>query len=171
MILGLPVMILLTACKINTKRDNQPQNQMDSQENNVFESNKQVGALYRKIYAQAYKEGNLSSLKVITEIISCLGDAGYDGGSGHVAVRVKLLNEKCREYNQKYVLPIGYEINNLLIADWSEEDYGNVNFYDLFDILYPLKYGKYVPYKSDYTGKEYEIPKGEFETVLQSYSG
>ncbi|MDD3417167.1 MAG: DUF6070 family protein [Lachnospiraceae bacterium] len=95
--------------------------------------------------------------------------SGYDGASGHTAVRVQPLDKKCREYNMKYVLPVGYEINNLLITNWSEEDYSDVNFYDLFDILYRIKYGKYVPYESDYSGKEYEIPKNEFEDVIEGF--
>src|SRR5574344_65452 len=33
---------------------------------------------------------------------------GYDGTSGHMAIRVKSMDEKCREYTRKYIEPIGY---------------------------------------------------------------
>lgn len=93
---------------------------------------------------------------------------GYDGAPGEIAFRVKPLDEKCRELNRKYVYPLGYERNNLLVADWDETDYSELELYDLYERFYWIKYGESVPYEA-YNGAEYEIPEEEFEEVLQSY--
>ena len=93
---------------------------------------------------------------------------GYDGAPGVTAFRVRPLDKACRELNRKYVYPVGYELNNMLITDWSEQDYSELDFYDMYDKLYCIKYGKPVPYEA-YEGAEYEIPEQEFEEVLQSY--
>lgn len=95
---------------------------------------------------------------------------GYDGPPGEIGIRVKPLDEDCREYNRKYVMPVGYNRNNVLISDWSESDgFGSLNFYDLYDIMYRMKYGSEAPYPYAYTGAEYEIPASEFDSVLQTY--
>lgn len=95
---------------------------------------------------------------------------GYDGPPGEIGIRVKPLDADCREYNRKYVMPVSYNRNNVLISDWSESDgFGSLNFYDLYDLMYRMKYGTEAPYPYAYTGAEYEIPAGEFESVLQSY--
>lgn len=93
---------------------------------------------------------------------------GYDGAPGEIAFRVKPLDEKYRELNRKYVYPLGYERNNLLVADWDETDYSELELYDLYERFYWIKYGESVPYEA-YNGAEYEIPEEEFEEVLQSY--
>lgn len=88
------------------------------------------------------------------------------------ALRVQPLDEKCRDLNRRYILPIGYGRNNMFIADWCEDDYGELNFYDLFDVFYPLIYGKRVPYTADKNlgvGAVYRIPKEEFEAVIMTY--
>lgn len=95
---------------------------------------------------------------------------GYDGPPGEIGIRVKPLDSDCREYNRKYVMPVGYNRNNVLISDWSESDgFGSLNFYDLYDLMYRMKYGTEAPYPYAYTGAEYEIPASEFDSVLQSY--
>lgn len=94
---------------------------------------------------------------------------GYDGVPGQIGFRVEPLDQKCRELNQKYVMPIGYVYNNMLITDWSEEDYSNLDFYDLYDLMYRLQYGSDVPRESCYGGTEYEIPKKQFEEVFHTY--
>ncbi len=92
---------------------------------------------------------------------------GFDGPPGEKGFRVKPLDQKLRELNQKYVLPIGYRLNNMLITNWKEEDYSNLNFYDLYELKYPSIYGKEIPYAMK-EGVEYQIPKEEFESVLQT---
>ncbi|WP_346906115.1 DUF6070 family protein [Faecalicatena orotica] len=96
---------------------------------------------------------------------------GYDGAPGITAIRVKPLDRSLRELNRQYVMPLGYERNNLLITDWSASDYGVLDFYDLYEEMYKLKYGDYVPYESGYGGEEYEVPEKEFEEVIQTYIG
>ena len=51
----------------------------------------------------------------------------------HTALRVEPLDETCRELNRQYLLPVGYGGNNLFLTDWSEQDFGNLDFYDVFE--------------------------------------
>lgn len=93
---------------------------------------------------------------------------GYDGPPGQIGYRVKPLDETCRELNRKYVCPVGYEGNNMLITDWDGQDYSALEFYDLYEILYYSDYGEYVPYEA-YEGAQYEVPAAEIEGVIQNY--
>ena len=89
----------------------------------------------------------------------------------NVALRVAPLDETCRELNRKYILPISYKKNNMFLIDWSEEDFGELDLYDLFDILYTDQNGTSAPYTpaGDLSkGTVYEIPKEIFESVIQS---
>lgn len=105
--------------------------------------------------------------------------SGYDGPDGNVAIRVNPLDETCREFNRKYLETVGYARNNLFITDWTEEDYGEVDFYDLYDVFYTVRYGEDAYYGSrnvggrntdgQYTEIEYEVPQDEFEDVICSY--
>ena len=92
---------------------------------------------------------------------------GFDGQPGVTGFRVKPLNQKCRELNRKYVLPVGYKLNNMLITNWNEKDYSKLDFYDLYELQYPNVYGKEIPYAME-EGAEYHIPGQEFEQVLQT---
>lgn len=94
------------------------------------------------------------------------------GVEQHTAFRVQPLDETYRELNRKYLLPIGYEQNNMFLVDWSEEDFGELNFYDMYDIFYPKIHGEFVPYIADDNlgvGAVYRIPKDEFESVIMTY--
>lgn len=97
---------------------------------------------------------------------------GYDGPSGHTALRVQPLDETCRELNRKYMLPVGYEQNDIFLLDWDESDFGEIDFYDVFDKFYTEVYGQFSPYVEDENfnvGAIYRIPKDEFETVIKSH--
>ena len=90
----------------------------------------------------------------------------------HVAFRILPLDAKCRELNEKYLLPIGYELNNMFLVDWNEDDFGELNFYDMFDLLYPKLHNEKFPYVTDDNlgiGAVYHIPKTEFENVIMEY--
>lgn len=90
----------------------------------------------------------------------------------HTMLRVLPLDEKCREYNRKYILPVGYERNNLFLCNWSEDDFGELDFYDLFDRIYPMMYRRRKPYmESGYSGVGdiYQIPEELFENVIGAY--
>ena len=94
------------------------------------------------------------------------------GAEEHTALRVQPLDETYRELSRKYLLPIGFEQNNMFIVDWSEDDFGDLNFYDMYDILYPKVNGQYVPYVADdnlSVSAVYQIPKEEFESVIMKY--
>lgn len=95
--------------------------------------------------------------------------SGYDGASGYTALRVDQLDERCRELNRQYLLPIGYGSNNMFITEWNEPDYGELDFYDMFHILYPLIYRMPTPYEVSYEGELYYVPQEEFERVVMSY--
>lgn len=90
----------------------------------------------------------------------------------YVALRVAPLDETCREMNRKYILPAGYRQNNLFLTDWSEEDFADVSFYDIFEVFYALSNGRENPYVMDRnpnTGIVYHVPEKEFENVIMSY--
>lgn len=92
--------------------------------------------------------------------------------SEHTALRVLPLDETCRELNRKYILPVGYEQNNIFLTDWNEEDFGELDFYDIFDNFYPFLYGKAVPYVADDNlgvGATYQIPEDVFENVITAH--
>ena len=94
------------------------------------------------------------------------------GAEEHTALRVQTLDETYRELSRKYLLPIGFEQNNMFIVDWSEDDFGELNFYDMFDLLYPKVYGTNIPYVADDNfgvGAVYQIPKDDFERVILPY--
>ena len=94
------------------------------------------------------------------------------GAEEHTALRVQPLDETYRELSRKYLLPIGFEQNNMFIVDWSEDDFGDLNFYDMYDLLYPKVNGTYTPYVADDNlgvGAVYRIPKDDFESVIMAY--
>lgn len=94
---------------------------------------------------------------------------GYDGPSGNTALRIDYLDDKCRELNRQYLLPIGYGSNNMFVTEWKEDDFGELNFYDLFHILYPLVYKMQTLYEVSYEGELYDVPQEEFEKVIMSF--
>lgn len=88
------------------------------------------------------------------------------------AIRIAPLDETCRELNRAYILPIGYQRNNMFLMDWSEDQFGNLDFYDIFDVFYPVLNKQPVPYAADENlgiGTVYQIPENEFETVVMTY--
>ena len=92
--------------------------------------------------------------------------------SEHVALRVLPLDEKCRELNRQYILPVGYRENNMFLTEWNERDFGSLDFYDLFDRIYPLVYGEPIPYtaiENSGVGTVYQIPENIFENAVQEY--
>lgn len=94
---------------------------------------------------------------------------GFDGPSGHTAIRIEPLDEICRKLNRKYLRTIGYEQNNLFTSDWSEEDFQKLNFYDLYVVLYQMKNELYTSVRFFEEGVTYEIPESEFESVVQTF--
>ena len=90
----------------------------------------------------------------------------------YIAFRVQPLDEKCRELNRKYILPVSYERNNMFLVDWNEADFGELDFYDLYDLFYPKINNQRIPYGMDDNlgvGAVYRIPEEEFESVIKTY--
>ena len=83
----------------------------------------------------------------------------------HTFVRILPLDEKCRELGNAYILPVSYFCNNLFLTDWDADSMEKVEFNDLFDFLYEMKYGK----KPDEENYRNGIPKEEFENVVRTY--
>ena len=79
------------------------------------------------------------------------------------AWRVAPLDAQCREWNRQYLLPVGYNKNNMFLIDWNEKEYGALDFYDVFDKFYPTVSGQPVPYTANENasvGAVYHIPEG-----------
>lgn len=93
---------------------------------------------------------------------------GYDGPPGFTAIRVEPLDPGLRELNEKYILPPGYDLNNMFTADWNEEDYGELNFYDLYERMYQMKYGR-APFEAAIDSEVYRVPEEIFESVFTAY--
>lgn len=94
------------------------------------------------------------------------------GAEEAAAFRVQPLDESCREWNRRCILPIGYGRNNMFLTDWSEDDFGELDFYDLYDIFYPKVNGQPVPYRMNENlnvGAVYHIPEKAFEYVITAY--
>lgn len=90
----------------------------------------------------------------------------------HVALRVDPMDTKLRELTAKYLLPVSYGGNNIFITSWSEEDYGGIDFYDVFESLYKNYYNRPLPYGlSDDMSSEniYSVPAKELEDLVREY--
>ncbi len=90
----------------------------------------------------------------------------------HIAIRVEPLDKQCRELNEKYIAPVSYNLNNMFIIDWNEDDFADLDFYDVFERFYKETYGKDCPYTMNddlSVGNEYEIPADEFENVIMQH--
>lgn len=95
-----------------------------------------------------------------------------NGAEEQTVFRVQPLEEVYRELNRKYIQPIGYAENNLFLVNWSEENFGELDFYDVYDVLYPQVKGQPVPYEMDENlgvGAVYWISKEEFENVIRTH--
>lgn len=92
---------------------------------------------------------------------------GYDGDSAYTALRVEPLNEKLRVLNRKYIKTIGYDSNNLFTTNWDESDMNKINYYDIYEALYKMKYGMSSPYSDE--GVTYMIEGKLYEKVFQEY--
>ena len=83
----------------------------------------------------------------------------------HTFVRILPLDEKCRELGNCLYSAVSYFCNNLFLTDWDENSMENIEFSDLFDFLYEMKYGV----KMDEEKYRNGIPKAEFEDVVRTY--
>lgn len=74
---------------------------------------------------------------------------------------------------RKYILPIGYQMVNLFLVDWSEGDWGDLSFSDVFEYLYEMETGEPGFSWTDYVDPENHtralLPMALFEDMLLSY--
>lgn len=90
----------------------------------------------------------------------------------HIALRVEPLDEQTRLLCEQYIAPVSYNLNNMFITNWSQDNYSNLDFYDIFERFYKETYGKACPYTMNddlSVGNEYEIPAEEFENVIMQH--
>lgn len=83
----------------------------------------------------------------------------------HSFFRILPLDEKCRELCDQYILPVSYFCNNLFLTDWDAGGMEKIEFNDLYDFLYEMKYGE----KLDEEAAADGIPKAQFEEVVLTY--
>lgn len=83
----------------------------------------------------------------------------------HVFYRILPLDEKSRYWGNICITPVSYFCNNLFLVDWNQNNMEEIEFNDLFDFLYQMKYGKSMDREQFVSG----IPKEEFEKVVKSY--
>lgn len=84
---------------------------------------------------------------------------------GNAMIRVKPIKEEYLELAMKYIIPIGYQGNNLLFSDWSAGKMEKIDYNAIFQYLYSLKY------QQEFNSSQYSngIPKEEFEQVIMEY--
>lgn len=83
----------------------------------------------------------------------------------HSFFRVLPLDEKCRELGNQYILPVSYFGNNLLLTDWDADSMDQIEFNDLYEFLYEIKYGEKLNEENVQNG----IPKEQFEDVICAF--
>lgn len=85
--------------------------------------------------------------------------------NGNSVLRIKPVNQEYQEFCEKWLLPIGYQRNNLFSEEWDAEQMENLKYNELYEYFYVMKYGKSFDSKQFSEG----IPKEEFEALMISY--
>ena len=83
----------------------------------------------------------------------------------HIMYRIRPLEKECRDACEKYITPVSYMSNNLFLINWDSLDFGELNFNDLYDYLYSMKYKEPMMSKE----KEDGIPQEEFENMVSEF--
>lgn len=84
---------------------------------------------------------------------------------GEELLRVRPLKKEFREMADKYLMPLGYQGNNMLCSNWNTEHMEDIDYNGLYEYLYTMKYEKSFDRKLYSNG----IPKEEFESTLMEY--
>lgn len=80
----------------------------------------------------------------------------------------KILYDACR----KYILPVGYQMVNLFLVDWSEKNWGTLSFHDTLEFLYARNTGEtllWEDYPRDRYPSRVRMPAEIFETHILPY--
>ena len=80
-------------------------------------------------------------------------------------IRVKPKTSEYREMEEKYLDIIGYQGNNLLCSEWSEDQIEGLDFNGLYEYFYMEEYGREIDTEKCAGG----IPQEEFESLLTKY--
>ena len=97
------------------------------------------------------------------------GDKNY---SDFALIRMVEPDVELYDLTMKYIWAGGYIGSNLFLMDWTESDWGNLSFNDVWDCLYYDYYGEqFWPEEYEYIlGQDcYKIPAAEFEKVVLPY--
>lgn len=97
-------------------------------------------------------------------------DMHYDD---YMFIRLEQVDKELYDLNDKYIMPIGYQSNNLFLCDWSSADYGDVCFNDLLEFLFKMNTKEYF-YAKDYPFERSPylhscIPANIFEDTILPY--
>lgn len=100
----------------------------------------------------------------------------YAAGNKHYAdysrIRLNPSDPELFALTKQYVQAGGYVGTNLYLTNWSEDDWQDLHFNDIWEYLYQHTYGTAVPtenYAFAPETNQYQIPATEFETLLLSY--
>lgn len=85
--------------------------------------------------------------------------------NGDMMMQVRPEDEKFKEIAEKYLLPIGYQGNNLFCSEWNENHMEDVDYNGLFEYFYAMRYGERIDQNKYAAG----ISEGEFEEMMQNY--
>lgn len=85
--------------------------------------------------------------------------------NGNVMMRVKPFNESYRDIMAAYLLPLGYQGNNLFCSEWNEEKMEDLDYNGLFEAFYQIEYQKMMDASQYADG----IPQEEFEFLMIKY--
>jgi len=89
-------------------------------------------------------------------------------------LRVYARDDKCIEYENKFVLGVGYNYNNLFTETWTTEDVAELCLNDIFLSLYRMENGSYIshfnnPYRLLENSPYSLVPAEEFESLIVKY--
>lgn len=84
---------------------------------------------------------------------------------GSILIRVKPMDEQCREMSIKCVQEIGYQGNNLLCTNWDREHMEKLDYNCLYESLYRMKYQK--EFSDEQVSND--IPQKDFEKLIMEY--
>ncbi len=82
--------------------------------------------------------------------------------NGNRLLRVKPIKKEYREIAEKYLLPLGYQGNNLLYSNWDADHMSKLDYNGLYEYLYSIKHQKRFDPEQYPDG----IPKEEFEALM-----
>ena len=90
----------------------------------------------------------------------------------YTLLRLRPVDKALYDLNAAYLVPVGYQSNNLFTCNWSNADFGELCFNDCFEFLYQMQTGTRLDV-STLTYQEnpyyYHIPASSFEQSILPY--